>query len=151
MSLRQTNLGLQATQETGLVPSPSELDLVRRTGPMLLGERTEASREALFGAQAGGKTLRAKPESQVESVTSIFALLPTISEARAVDEQSRPIGRNERPKPECRFESATSITCAQGHKEVRRRHHRGGVSRVRERGPASRRAVKTGKQSHHAT
>lgn len=112
MSLRQTNLGLQATQETGLVPSPNELDLVRRTGPMLLGDRTEACREALFGAQAGGKTLRAKPESHVESVTSIFALLPTISETEAVDEQGRLIDRNERPKPECRFESATSITCA---------------------------------------
>ncbi len=30
------DLGLQSAQETGLRPSPSELDLLRRTGPMLL-------------------------------------------------------------------------------------------------------------------
>ena len=28
--------GLQSAQETGLVPSPSELELLRRTGPILL-------------------------------------------------------------------------------------------------------------------
>ena len=126
------DLGLQRAEETELIQSPGEGELLSRTGPILLPGLVPPKLPAKphLVRTRWGKTLRSKPECHVESVTSILAR--TIPKRAAgsrpctAESKAAPVDKNEQTK--------AGISCGISNIHFRSSHPEATRSEARSRG-----------------